>query len=670
MKNTLLIFLLILDCAVSAQRYETKMQGCVGEGTIDLRWAPVDYDTWRSGLTNGYIVERFTIMRDGEILSREDIANEHRVLDGAFKPAPLEDWEPYSDDKYAAIAAECIYGEDAQGVVLTPHVAYQIHQRRQQKFSFALYAADMSKDVAWLSGLAYTDRSIVKGEKYLYKVYVNDTIPQDTAMVYLNASTPTPMYNIPKPSVKWGNRVAEISVNTTIIGGAYTSYDIERSSDGGKTFVALSETPSISFEPSNGRTSMFYRRDSLPDNSTPFVYRIYGIDCFGRKSAPSDADEGHGVLPLTVTPYIMHCEAVDNNKVEIEWAFPDSLNASAEGFRIYKQSGPKSRLRKIFEGNNSAQRSYIDLMPGMTNYYKVSVYNGERENLMQTVSYAALVDSFPPVAPVALDGKIDSLGIATICWKANDESDLAGYRVYTANMKDDDEYSLLTSALLTDTVYKHKVNLNTLTHEIYYQVRAVDKRDNHSKPSQTLMLMRPDTIAPVAPVMMLAEETQGHPSLQWICSSSDDVTRHYLLRKESRAEMYDTIYVFSDLQKTYIDKAANPGQDYVYAIMAEDRSGNRSRLSSTLYHSDVVVIDKVKIRTRKSVDGNNVTWTVESSRSVAEYIVFRSEDNGHMQIVARTSERSYHDKDVLLGKKYTYAIRIVYSDGTESGVYR
>ena len=317
MRYAIITALLTLATMASAQRYETKMQGCVGDGKIDLRWAPADYDTWQAGIKKGYVIERYTIMRGGEILSPDDIAKEHKTLGGAFTPAPLEDWEPFADEKYAAIAAECIYGENDNVGALSPHIAYQIHQRQQQKFSFAIYAADMSVNVAWLSGLSYTDKNVSKDEKYLYKVYVNDTTAQDTAMVFLNASVPSPLQRIPKPTVKWGNKTADISVDLGILRGAYTSYFIERSADGGKSFVRLSDAPTVNIAQSDAKNTALFRRDTLPDNSTKFTYRVYGTDCFGRKSEPSVADEGHGVVPLTVAPYITGCETVDNTRLEI-----------------------------------------------------------------------------------------------------------------------------------------------------------------------------------------------------------------------------------------------------------------------------------------------------------------------------------------------------------------
>ncbi|MBQ3636426.1 MAG: hypothetical protein II951_12560 [Bacteroidales bacterium] len=149
-----------------------------------------------------------------------------------------------------------------------------------------------------------------------------------------------------------------------------------------------------------------------------------------------------------------------------------------------------------------------------------------------------------------------------------------------------------------------------------------------------------------------------------------DGVHHYLLRKEPQAEQYDTIAIFNDVQNTYDDKTATIGLDYIYAIVAQDRSGNSLRLSSAYYHTDEVVVDKVKTKWRNDNKGNHVSWTVDSKRGIAEYILFRAENDDNLRIVARTTERTYLDADVKLNNKYAYAVKIVYADGTESGVYK
>ena len=37
--------------------------------SIMLRWAPVNYETWQAGMKNGYIIERYTLIRNGEFVN-------------------------------------------------------------------------------------------------------------------------------------------------------------------------------------------------------------------------------------------------------------------------------------------------------------------------------------------------------------------------------------------------------------------------------------------------------------------------------------------------------------------------------------------------------------------------------------------------------------------------
>lgn len=43
---------------------------------VTLRWAPMDMQTFQKGIDNGYVVERYAIVRDDEVLSVEEISKE------------------------------------------------------------------------------------------------------------------------------------------------------------------------------------------------------------------------------------------------------------------------------------------------------------------------------------------------------------------------------------------------------------------------------------------------------------------------------------------------------------------------------------------------------------------------------------------------------------------
>lgn len=670
LKKLILIMLCVACGTAVGQTYTTKMRHCVTGSGVVLRWAPADYATWRIADTMGYTIKRYTILRSGEVLAPEEIQNPANILTAHVKVASLAQWEPFADDKYVAIAAECLYGEvETSTAASTARAIYQQYRQQQQRFAFALYAADMSPKAAELSGLMYTDTCVNKNEKYLYHVFLAnlpDTIRQDTAMDFVNPGIETPMANLPAPEARSGNLAVNLQWDITIMRDYYTAYIVERSDDGGATFHALSDENVVSITGDSPRSAnMVYYTDSLPVNNVPFLYRIRGVDCFGRISQPSDSVEACAAPPLDMAPTIVNYNVIDNRNVELEWYFPDSLESSVFGFRVYSQSGPNQRLHKIFEGTDSRQRHFTDLMPGMTNYYKVSAYNSDVERLSPYVTYVGLIDSFPPAPPVALHGEIDTTGIATISWRANTESDLNGYRVYTSNLPNT-EFALLSNSIIKDTVFYTSVNLNTLTRKVYYQVRAIDVRDNLSEPSETLVLTRPDTIPPASPVLRpITAVSGGFPKLVWVASNSSDVAAHAVMRKALADSAYtDVKTVPQGTISEWSDSTLTTTGIYVYQVVAVDESGNRSEPSEPQrFVFDFV--EHIALTVKHDAGQVRLQWT-PSVKNVANYVVFRATDDEPLKPYDNVGQCSYTDAQTTPSHKYRYAVKAVYTDGGES----
>lgn len=667
----LILTLLCAACGTAVgQTYTTKMQHCVTGGGVVLRWAPADYATWRVADTMGYTIKRYTILRNGEVLAPEEIQNPANILTAHVKVAPIDQWEPFADDKYVAIAAECLYGEvEPSTAASTARAIYQQYRQQQQRFAFALYAADMSPKAAELSGLMYTDTRVNKNEKYLYHVFLAnlpDTIRQDTAMDFVNPGIETPMANLPAPEARSGNLAVNLQWDVTIMRDYYTAYIVERSDDGGATFQALSDENVVSITGDSPRSAnMAYYTDSLPVNNVPFLYRIRGVDCFGRISQPSDSVEACAAPPLDMAPTIVNYNVIDNRNVELEWYFPDSLESSVLGFRVYSQSGPSERLHKIFDGADPRQRRFVDLMPDMTNYYKVSAYNTETEKLSPYVTYVGLIDSFPPAPPVELVGSIDTAGIATLSWKANTEKDLAGYRVYSANLPNT-EFALITNSIFNDTVFQTKVNLNTLTRKIYYQVRAIDARDNLSGPSETLELSRPDTIPPTSPLLRaITADANGFPKMEWVGSSSSDVAAHIVRRRQIDDSVYTNVWTAPQpTTSLFVDSTADDLQTYLYQIVAVDESGNQSKPSESRMHKVNLKKSRIALSVFKEVGRVTLKWASVSNASY--YVVFRAVGDEPLKPYSQSQESQFADTRISFGDRLRYAVKAVYVDGSES----
>jgi hypothetical protein len=103
-----LIFLLLLfPVGTNAQELGVKLIGSPRQDSILLRWAPINPASWRLGNEYGYIVKRYTILKNKKIPNPIPVSVLNKEV---LKPAPIEVWAKYADDKYMAITAECIYG--------------------------------------------------------------------------------------------------------------------------------------------------------------------------------------------------------------------------------------------------------------------------------------------------------------------------------------------------------------------------------------------------------------------------------------------------------------------------------------------------------------------------------------------------------------------------------
>jgi hypothetical protein len=210
--------------------------------SIQLRWAPTTSSVWSLANTHGYTIKRFTLARNNKLLATPE---EVTLNDFPIKPAPEEEWPTnISDQKYYAIAAQALFGDRFEVDVGKTDVFTIVNKVREkeQRFGFALFAADMSPAVATLSGLAFTDTNVKNGEKYVYRVSVKG-FEAHMGSLFVGGDDE---YELPilrglevmgsgkYVSIKWNKNRSE----------KYSAYIVERSTDG-KIFTSISDTPLI-----------------------------------------------------------------------------------------------------------------------------------------------------------------------------------------------------------------------------------------------------------------------------------------------------------------------------------------------------------------------------------------------------------------------------------------
>ena len=643
--------------------------------SVVLRWAPNSPAAWDILNRFGYRVERYTILRNGQRLAMPE---QMILTTQPLKPKPLAMWEALvKGNDYAAIAAQAIYGEsfEVSGNYQSDMIKiFQAAKELEQRFSFALFSADMSPAVARMSGLGFTDKNVKRNEKYLYRVYSaapTSVLAADTGIVFLS---PKDTLSLPRPvrlKAEFEDRAALLSWNKQFYEHIYMAYQVERSTDG-RSFSPVSKLPITNTDAPNGyKPELMFKLDSLPKNGVTYYYRVRGYTPFGELGPPSDAVSGQGFVPLKATPAIVEAVATKEPRIQIGWSFPEEDESLLKGFTVVRASNAKGPYVTLAKDLAPKRRKFEDPKPGTVNYYKILAITKEGKESASFPYLMQLQDSIPPSPPTALNGTIDSTGRVSLRWQPSPEADVAGYRIYRSNFATK-EYVQLTVDPVAAPAFTDQLNIKLLTKHMYYKVVAIDHFYNPSEFSQVLKLTRPDVVPPVAPSFNQVRNSNAGISLSWAASPSEDVVRHMLYRKGEQEGGWKLIAFFEDTTRTYIDKTAAKDVFYDYTLLAKDESGLESKPSQPVRGR--VLDQKIKeglkhILAEADAKEKAVRLRWEKPKEpVLKYSIYRAQGTEPLTLYRTVAgeDRSFADTAVRMNQQYTYRLKVYYQDGTES----
>ncbi len=680
-KLLIIPFILFLNSAVTYSQgvdslHHIKALGRVKDDAILLRWATADPISWKLANKYGYTIERHTILRKKEILAKPEKVqlNLHPI-----KPQPEEAWlKSFDSDDYVAIAAQAIYGDsfeaspgNANNLIDVANKVKEIEQR----FSFALFAADHSFKAALLSGLALKDSTVKPNEKYLYKIYVNAS-PQilkiDTALVYMGLDDHN---ELPEPKdlfAIYGDRVVNLRWPVAFLNDVYVSYTIERSDDGGKTFKSINNRPFLNTENGNTNLKFFSKTDSLPSNDKNYHYRVRGQTSFGETGPPSTAVQGSGIPRMLCEVGITKGMEMSNGKVRLDWDVKCEIKIDIQGFEINRATntdGPYNQVNK--QPITPGTKSFVDDVPLGTNYYRITLLGKNNQRINSHPYLVQLADSIPPGAPQQLLATIDTLGIVKLSWSKNKENDLLGYRVFRSNFESS-EYSQVTISPVKESQLVDTVNIKTLTKKVYYKITAEDLRHNRSAFSAAVVLLRPDVIPPVPPVIKSIRSTPEGVEIYALPSSSEDVEQYKLYRKQKNAVTWDLIQTFTGDSILFKDTKLDPKTEYYYSLTAIDHAGLESERSQPATGKILNLgirpaIKKIQSMVNREEKVIQLKWAHESD-GISKYYIYRAIDDAPISLYKSISEKetSMSDTDLNINTTYHYRLKVLFNDGSES----
>lgn len=651
--------------------------------SVVLRWVPSSDVLWKMGNKYGYIVERFTVIRNGKVVPG---GNKQPKL---LTPEPLRPWSQKAmnklveTDEYAAVVEEALYSDEfnVKMKAESPSEIMAQVQQSQNRFGFALLVCDFSPVVARAAALRLTDKKPVTDEKYIYRVRIALPDSLKNTITYKPGVTMlAPTEAFLRPSIRdlkaeFGNRAVTLNWDQEKLHGIYTAFNIERSANGGP-FVKLNQQPFMQMTTSKGNGKYAYFVDSLPDNYIPYAYRITGVTPFGDNGAWSDTVRGEGLSRLDYHPFFDSIYLTSSGVSAIlRWKLPDSIRQRISGIyiaRAAKNQGPYSDINK--DPFPPAQSEAMDpMVTGTSNYYRLRLVEKNGRQISSLPYYLPKEDSIPPIVPLGLQGLSDSKGITRIHWQPNTEKDLKGYRLFRSQVKMG-EYMEITKGFITDTSFIDTLNLGLINSYVYYKVIALDHFFNSSDYSAPLAVRRPDTIPPMPAIITGLSRKDTLVYLSFVPSASGDVKIYNLYRynKENRKRSVIAVIPNGAVAVPCTDEPSGVdlGHTLVYEIEAEDSAGNKATVQSGDLFFETGFRRPMNPKATADRDAKKIrlSWNYDQP-GVIRYEIFRATgDDGKFISYAELpgNVSGYDDSGLHISNTYRYKVKAVMDRGIES----
>ena len=662
-----LLFFITFQLFSQVTAVNLRINARAQENKILLRWAIDNPSEWQRALKTGFIVTKFVLKRGTKILKPPEaiILTAKPLL-----PEPLESWmDLIQKDNNAAIIAQSIYGKsfDVTGASKEGELSkiVSIAQELEQRYTFALFAADMSFEGSLKAGWGFVDTNVKTNETYAYQVALaskKSKIKPSSYVVSLKdfASLPAPTdFNAVGDDKK-----VILSWDYETFKTIFSSFMVEKSVDNGN-FEPISKTPLVNFnDKPDAPSKRFFYVDTISSNDKVYRYRLFGISSFGEKGTVSNIISAQGSKSIQIAPrmktYIIHNE----NSATVEWEYPTEAEKEVANFEVNVSDADGGIYNIVANKIEPSERKFKYDHLSASNYFTVTAVGKNNKKIMSQSMLIQPVDSIPPSKPTGLEGVIDSLGVIKLKWKPNIEKDLLGYRILRSNFKDEDLVDIHGKAIV-NSFCNDKASLTLMTKKVYYRIAAEDKRHNVSEQSDILEIVKPDKIPPSAPIFKDFNSKNGKVFLKWVRSYSDDVTAHSLRRKEVGQKNYTEILSIKDTLQYFVDTKVEKNKTYQYAILAKDDSNLWSSLeNSTL---TVKVLNYQPISVLKNVisfadrENKNITlsWTYGLGKDkVVELTIYKSVKGQPPTLwrVVSGNVKSIMDRNLKMNTTYEYHI--------------
>ncbi|MBK9285311.1 MAG: fibronectin type III domain-containing protein [Sphingobacteriaceae bacterium] len=604
-------------------------------------------------------------------ISRIDKNGNEKILLDKFYPYSIIDtahWLPLirKDKNKFGFTYQSLFGN-----VSKEKLPQQKAKDEKMMYEFLLLSCDFDREVAKACGLYFADNDFVSGQTYTY-VLKNYTGPKNLKKfkeIEINTATLSAKKEMSQVSHKTKYNKMELNWDVKALQEFYSGFYVERSEDN-IHYQFVHQQPLVFMgEENKQKKKLIFYRDTMPVLNKQYTYRVRGLNYFGEFSAPSNLINTIASQPIQSFPLFDSVEVLGNKDVYLKWRMDDTAETKfIQKFILTKCKTESGKYNTVAELANAL--NYRDTALKHSYYYKVFALTQAGDTLSSFSKLVVITDSIPPDVPKGLNGKCDRDGNITLQWLKPKDENLLGYKIFRVNALNEEPVQI-NSHFISDTVFNEKLALDNLSHFAYYAIAATDSNYNTSQLSPFIKIKKTDTIAPVKPILLGVSAKLNGVKLKYSVAQEEEILKHGVYRR-TKNKKFEWIAALNsaDTLNYMLDTTAVNGTMYGYVIKSKDESNNESVSNELFIFYESGFRPKIK-DFNAEVDRKQkhilLSWNYEA-KEIEKFIIYRQQKGKDIEILKTLEgkERTYKDQSPQMGNIYSFRIKAVMLNGTES----
>ena len=432
---------------------------------------------------------------------------------------------------------------------------------------------------------------------------------------------------------------------TVTNGSAVTSYQIERSTDGGITWGILVA--------STGNVNLTYTDTGLT-TTQEYQYRISAINTYGtgNPSAVASAiasDVPSQVTGLTATPTI-------NYTVDLAWTTPNGNGYAVSGYLIERSTDGGTTWSTLVADTSSTATAYADInLATSTNYtYKISAINVVGTGLASATvtSTAGDVPDSPVLTLTALPSNIIQLD-----WTVPNSNGFA-ITTYQIERSDDSGATWTTVTSVSANTFQD----TGLTNSVNYQYRVLSTNQVGNSAFSSVVSMIAGSSPGLVDPLTAVTTSNTSIDLSWSTPSANGyaVSGYMIERSTDAGNTWTTIVADTqNISITYSDTGLTVGTMYTYKVSGINSLGTGPASNTATTHAGDVPNIPVLTLTALPSSVIQLDWTVPNSNgfAITTYQIEKSVDGGTTWTSLSTLNAvTTQDTGLVNGTVYQYRI--------------